>query len=171
MDKIFTTPMVDPDSSLFCTQQTETASSEAGSAPTENGDANDSDSRNMHQARDYTTVLTFIEGSLLGCVSGNGDGRNEGLNDSGSGSNEDSNIFENHTLDRATHSGQCNIPTLQQFADCSGKRMDDKQYIAYEVICCTFLLQLIYEGGDANTDLGRYLRATLHCPCVEKRSL
>jgi len=40
--------------------------------------------------------------------------------------------------------------------------MDDKQYIAYEVICCTFLLQLIYEVGDANTNLGGYLRATLH---------
>ena len=147
LEKILSTPMVDPDSSLFVgMQQTETA---GGSAP-EDGDPNDGDSGNMHQPRDYATVLTFIEGSLLGGSPENGDRRDEGLNGHDSGSEEDRSdgVEDPRTLVQATHSsGQHNIPTLKQFADSSGKTMDDKQYIAYEVICCTFLLQLIYEGG------------------------
>jgi len=60
---------------------------------------------------------------------------------------------ENNT----THS----IPTLQQVADESTNKLDEKQYVAYQIISCTFLLQLIKEGGDTNTRLGGILEATL----------
>eukprot|EP00985_Skeletonema_marinoi_P004357 scaffold1904_cov152-Skeletonema_marinoi.AAC.1 len=53
------------------------------------------------------------------------------------------------------------IPTLQQVANESGRYLDDKQYIAYQIISCTFLIQLINEGGDTNSRLGGILGATL----------
>ena len=31
--------------------------------------------------------------------------------------------------------------------------MDEKQYIAYEVICCSFLLALVYNGLDMSISL------------------
>jgi len=40
------------------------------------------------------------------------------------------------------------IPTLQQVANESRRNLDDKQYVAYQIISCTFLIQLINEGGD-----------------------
>ena len=50
-----------------------------------------------------------------------------------------------------------NVPTLssiaRKVARNEGKQLDEKQYIAYEVICCTFLLDLINEGGDNNSNL------------------
>ena len=53
------------------------------------------------------------------------------------------------------------IPTLQQVANESGRYLDDKQYVAYQIISCTFLIQLINEGGDTNSRLGGILGATL----------
>jgi len=53
------------------------------------------------------------------------------------------------------------IPTLQQVANESGRNLDDKQYVAYQIISCTFLIQLINEGGDTNSRLGGMRGATL----------
>ena len=53
------------------------------------------------------------------------------------------------------------IPTLQQVANESGRNLDEKQYVAYQIISCTFLIQLINEGGDTNSRLGGILGATL----------
>jgi hypothetical protein len=50
---------------------------------------------------------------------------------------------------------------LQQVADESTNKLDEKQYVAYQIISCTFLLRLIKEGGDTNTRLGGILGATL----------
>ena len=39
--------------------------------------------------------------------------------------------------------------------------MDEKQYIAYEILCCTFLLGLINEGCDSNLKLSSYLQQAI----------
>jgi hypothetical protein len=43
-------------------------------------------------------------------------------------------------------------------------QLDEKQYIAYEMIACTFLLGLVYDGSDKNTKLGAYLQQTIEIP-------
>ncbi len=40
-------------------------------------------------------------------------------------------------------------------------KLDEKQYIAYEMIACTFLLGLVNDGHDKNTKLGAYLQQTM----------
>ncbi len=60
---------------------------------------------------------------------------------------------------------QCKIPTLPQIAQKVARlektQLDEKQYIAYEMIACTFLLGLVNNGSDKNTKLGAYLQQTM----------
>jgi len=53
------------------------------------------------------------------------------------------------------------IPSLVQVAKKIARKegivLDDKQYIAYEIIACSFLLRLINEGADRHSGLGMYL--------------
>ena len=58
---------------------------------------------------------------------------------------------------------------MQDLAKSGGNNLDEKQYIAYDVICCTFLLQLLYEGGNGDTALGNYLNSTLNCEHNNRR--
>ena len=39
--------------------------------------------------------------------------------------------------------------------------MDEKQYVTYEIICCTFLLGLVNEGRDPNSKLKSHLQQAL----------
>jgi hypothetical protein len=40
-------------------------------------------------------------------------------------------------------------------------QFDEIQYIAYEMIACTFILGLLNDGSDKNTKLGAYLQQTM----------
>ncbi len=40
-------------------------------------------------------------------------------------------------------------------------QLDEKQYIVYEMIACTFLLGLVNDGRDKNTIFGAYLQQTM----------
>ncbi len=46
-------------------------------------------------------------------------------------------------------------------------QLDEKQYIAYEMIACTFLLGLVNDGRDKNTKLGAYLQQTMEITSTE----
>ena len=46
-------------------------------------------------------------------------------------------------------------------ASLEKKQLDEKQYIAYEMIACTFLLGLLNDGSDNNIKLGVYLQQTM----------
>jgi hypothetical protein len=60
---------------------------------------------------------------------------------------------------------QHKIPTLPQIAQKVAKlkktQLDEKQYIAYEMIACTFLLGLVNDGRDKTRKLGTYLQQTM----------
>ncbi len=60
---------------------------------------------------------------------------------------------------------QHKIPTLPQIAQKVAKlektQLDEKQYIAYEMIACTFLFGLVNDGRDKNTKLDAYLQQTI----------
>jgi hypothetical protein len=49
------------------------------------------------------------------------------------------------------------IPTLpetaRKVARLEKRKLDEKQYIAYEMIACTFLPGLVHYGNDPNTTL------------------
>jgi hypothetical protein len=55
---------------------------------------------------------------------------------------------------------QHKIPTLPKIARKVAKlektQLDEKQYIAYEMIACSFLLGLVNDGCDKNTKLSAY---------------
>ena len=40
-------------------------------------------------------------------------------------------------------------------------QLDEKQYVAYEIIACTFLLGLVNDGHDKTTKLGAYIQQTM----------
>ena len=57
------------------------------------------------------------------------------------------------------------IPTLHEtarkVARLEKRKLDEKQYIAYEMIACTFLLSLVQDGNDPNTTLYSCLGQTM----------
>ena len=57
------------------------------------------------------------------------------------------------------------VPTLPQIvrkvAKLEKTQLDEKQYIAYEMIACTFLLGLVNDGCDKTTKLGAYIQQTM----------
>ena len=83
-------------------------------------------------------MLKLINGTLVGCMK-----------------------YSDHCMKKI----QCKIPTLPQIARKVARlektQMDEKQYIAYEMIACTFLLGLVNDGSDKNTKLGSYLQQSL----------
>jgi len=54
------------------------------------------------------------------------------------------------------------VGVARKVARREGTKLDEKQYIAYEIIACTFLLQLVYEGRDGTSILGEYLGSALN---------
>ena len=61
-----------------------------------------------------------------------------------------------------------NVPTLPEIARKVAKlqkiQLDEKQYIPYETIACTFLLGLVKDGRDLHTNLGAYLQKKMGGP-------
>jgi len=71
----------------------------------------------------------------------------------------------NSYKDLGTKKKQRQIPSLPQIAQKVARlektQLDKKQYIAYEMIACTFSLGLVNDGSDKNTKLGAYLQQTM----------
>jgi hypothetical protein len=51
--------------------------------------------------------------------------------------------------------------TARKMARLEKRKLGKKQYIAYEMIACTFLLGLVHDGNDLNTTLYSCLRHTI----------
>jgi hypothetical protein len=49
----------------------------------------------------------------------------------------------------------------QKVARLQKTQLDEKQYIAYELIACTFLLGMVNDGHNPYTKLGKYLQQSL----------
>jgi hypothetical protein len=100
----------------------------------------------------YSMVLSFIEGSLVR---------------RGQSHNDDSDDNPEHpTLSTAWQ----RIRSIWEVAESSAKRLDEKQYIAYQIICCTLLLRVIRDMGDSSLDLGQLLGRTLNLTSDMKQS-
>ena len=107
-------------------------------------------------------MLKLINGTLVGCMKYsdlyNDLEENEDTSSTSSHANESD---RDHCMKKMQHK----IPTLPQIARKVARlertQLDEKQYIAYEMIACTFLLGLVNDGSDKNTKLGSYLQQTL----------
>ena len=104
------------------------------------------------QSHSFDTILTFVEDSLVGILDASGESSN--------------------TLVQDGQSHAANLPTLQGVAS-SGKEdaLDEKQYIGYEVLCCSFLLNIVLNGAaGTGSSLDEYLSITLECECTAKKT-
>jgi len=67
-----------------------------------------------------------------------------------------------------TNNNQLKVPTLPEIARKVAKlektQFDEKQYIAYEIIACTFLLGLVKDGNNPETTLYLSLQQSMGCP-------
>jgi hypothetical protein len=77
----------------------------------------------------------------------------------------ESNNRSNKTSKHSSNDQGRKIPTLQEvarkFARLKKIELDEKQYITYEMIACTFLLGLVKDGNDSNTTLFTSLQKTM----------
>ena len=53
------------------------------------------------------------------------------------------------------------VGTARKVARYEGTQMDEKQYLTYEVMCCTFLLGLVNESNNPNSLLSSYLKQAI----------
>jgi hypothetical protein len=76
-----------------------------------------------------------------------------------------SNNRSNNTSKHSSNDQHRKIPTLQEVARKVARlkkmELDEKQYITYEMIACTFLLGLVKDGNDSNTTLFTSLQKTM----------
>ena len=108
----------------------------------------------------FPTLLTFIEGSLVG--DRYIDERIEEPEDQHDKKSDDD-LFQDGIANAAQP-----VPTLSSVAEKisrqEGKTLDEKQYIAYEIIACSFLLSLI-EDAEFNHS------STLHSWKLKRKTL
>jgi len=129
---------------------------------TSNSDSIIDDAPKQHKIKTYPTMLKLISGALVGGVNYNEiylDPDEEDAFNSCSTNDTD-------TQNKATVAKK--VPTLPEIARKVAKlqkiQLDKKQYIAYKMIACTFLLGLVKDGRDAHTNLGAYLQQNLGGP-------
>ena len=79
------------------------------------------------------------------------------------GEAECSNVYADQQ--ESTTSSDSSVPSISGVAKkvtrVENKLFDEKQYITYDIICCTFLLQLVLDGRDHKSTLAQYLSQSL----------
>jgi len=123
------------------------STSSSGASNKNNGNGKTSGFGNTKK---FGQMLTFIQGATVGSRRTRG-GEND--DDGSDGCCNDGEHEEEET--QKQHA----IPTMQSVAEESGNTLDTKQYLAYQIICASFLLQLIYESGNTTTNLWKYFHA------------
>ena len=104
-------------------------------------------------AKTYSNMLTLISGSLTGGAN-YADVYMEPYDD-----------YRNNITDDNQTTNMSKILTLaetaRKVAKLENKVLDAKQYIAYEIIACTFILSLVRDGNDPTTTLYSGLTQTM----------
>jgi len=119
------------------------------------------------QNRSYPTLLTLISGTLVGVTNFDDIYDDEQMDDASSISDDVHNITQDDSPREVEDDdiNEYNVPTLvgiaRKIAREEKMKLDEKQYIAYEIIACTFLLQLVEEGRNSHSILGQFLGSAL----------
>ena len=85
---------------------------------------------------DFCTILTFISGAIVG------------------------NSKSEDTMDTKYDCSE--LPSMGNYIKPCGTKLDDKQYVAFKVLCCLFFLSIVINGTDGDSNLSRYLNASLN---------
>ena len=80
----------------------------------------------------FATILSFVEGSVLGTMETVERNQDSGAHDTRAGQDTGQNR---------------QAPSIRGYAAASGMQLDRKQYAAYKILCCSFLLGLVKEGA------------------------
>ena len=117
----------------------------------------DSDHGTEETIKTFPTMLKLVAGTLVGSVI------YSDLYDDFDNEEDTSSTSSYKDHDRTKK--QRKIPSLLQIAQKVARlektQLDEKQYIAYEMIACTFLLGLVNDGSNKNKKLGAYLQQTM----------
>ena len=120
-----------------------------------NKDAADTEHHTPDSSKTFPTMLKLISGTLVG-----------GANYSDIYDNEMNSPIQSHN--NTTNNNQLKVPTLPEIAIKVAKlektQLDEKQYIAYEIIACTFLLGFVKDGNNPKTTLYSSLQQSMGCP-------
>jgi hypothetical protein len=95
----------------------------------------------------YRTILDVIHGSLIGP---------KNYSEFMQNISDNTNINDNLNNSNPTISG-----IARRFTNQDVKILDEKQYITYEIICCTFLVQLLNETQDPTSPLYKQMDIAL----------
>ena len=109
-----------------------------------NKDAADTEHHTPESSKTFPTMLKLISGTLVG-----------GANYSDIYDNEMNTPIQSHN--NTTNNNQLKVPTLPEIARKVAKlektQLDEKQYIAYEIIACAFLLGFVKDGNNPEITL------------------
>ena len=75
---------------------------------------------------------------------------------------------ENMTQEDPT-SHQNKLPTLSDAASLWGGKLDEKQCIAFKVICCSFFLRVVIDGAEGDTEWSNLLSSGLEYDSIKER--
>jgi hypothetical protein len=111
------------------------------------------------QAKHFLPMLNLISGALIGGVNYKEIYMDSDLDDEANPPITTINTTEHQ------NKNMHKIPTLPEIARkvarLEKRQLDEKQYIAYKMIACTFLLGLVHKGNDPNTILYSCLGQTM----------
>jgi len=120
-----------------------------------NKDAADTEHHTPDSSKTFPTMLKLISGTLVG-----------GANYSDIYDNEMNSPIQSRN--NTTNNNQLKVPTLPEIARKVAKlektQLDEKQYIAYKIIACTFLLGFVKDGNNPKTTLYSSLQQSMGCP-------
>ena len=124
------------------------------------GDINDGDHPIQQERKTFPTMLKLIRGTLVG-----GADFSEIYIDHGD-EDEVNSCSENNNMEgKGENTNKRKVPTLPEIARKVARlqktQLDEKQYIAYEMIACTFLLGMVNDGRNPYTKLGKYLQQSM----------
>jgi hypothetical protein len=118
----------------------------------------------MHTIQMFPTMIKLISGTLVGGVNYSDIYIDSDVEDV----LEKLSTINNETtkeMDQDKHTNSQKVPTLQEIARrvarLKKKQLDKKQYIAYEMIACSFFLGLVNNAQNPHTNLGAYLQQSL----------
>ena len=96
------------------------------------------------KTKPFPTVLKIIEGALVGFIK-----------------YIDFKKFTESPDEHKTTGPPTMAGVAKRLATQEGKLLDEKQYMTYEIICCTFLLELLKDAQDDTTSLYNSMRTSL----------
>lgn len=156
---------------VFCQNDSETSEdcpSHVDPESENNGyEQGDQSTENNETTNSYSTVIKLITGSLVGDVHFDDVYKEADCRCESNDEQTNNENLQEHNKSSKTENG----PTLHGIAQRVAREekpfLDKKQYMMYEILCCTFLLSLVRDGGSltGSSPLKIYVSGSLDDQC------